>query len=321
MSITAALPAGFPAAVAVIPHRSDQFPDLLRPLLSHKTAMPIRAAYDGEPIQPGVIYLCPSGMHMTADVALRLVKAPKLNFVRPCADLMFYTAAHSYGSRTIGVVLSGTGTDGALGARMIVDAGGTVIAQSPASSAYPEMPGAAAMLGPAQLVLAPDAIAPALVRLVTEPASPRQRAVSPLQDEWPRERLAEMTTVLLADDHKIILDGLRLLLREESDLTVVGETADGRETVASAATLKPDVVVMDVSMPELDGIEATRRICSKNPQSKVLILSAQKDDESIRRAFEAGAVGFLSKQKAYDELVQAIRTIVSTGEYVSRDLR
>ncbi len=320
IALVAALPADFPAPVVVVQHRSDHLPNLLHTVLAPRSALPVRDAHDGEPFLPGNVYLCPPGLHLAVEAAPRVFDAPKINYVRPSADLLFYSAAQTYGHRTIGVVLSGTGADGALGCRAIVDAGGTVIAQTAESCVYPSMPNAAATLAPAQLVLAPEAIGPALQRLIATPSLSPQPP-SPPAASHPATQRTKTTTVLLADDHTIIREGLRVLLRADPSLTIVAEAADGHAAVAAAAASVPDVVVMDLAMPELDGIEATRQICARQPAVKVIILSAQTDLESISRAFQAGAVGFIGKQKAFDELLQAIRTTVSTGEYFGRDLR
>ncbi|MDB5297226.1 MAG: CheB methylesterase, partial [Phycisphaerales bacterium] len=141
------LPAGFAAAVLVALHRSAHRPNFLVHLLGGVTTLAVKEAQDGDPLEPATVHVCPAGMHLTADRTLRLVDAPRLNFVRPSADLMFGSVARAHGRRAVGVVLSGMGTDGAVGSRAIVDAGGTLIAQDPATAAFPDMPAAAAALG------------------------------------------------------------------------------------------------------------------------------------------------------------------------------
>ena len=122
-----------------------------------------------------------------------------------------------------------------------------------------------------------------------------------------------MTTVLLADDQALVRAGFALILNAEPDLDVVGEAGDGAEAVALAGELLPDVVLMDVRMPGLDGIEATRRITRLVPGSKVLMLTTFDLDEYVIEAFRAGASGFLLKTAPRDQLVAAVRT-VQTGE-------
>ena len=115
-------------------------------------------------------------------------------------------------------------------------------------------------------------------------------------------------TVLLADDHTIVRQGLRALLETEPDLKVVGEVSDGREAVAAARTLRPDIVVMDIAMPALNGIEATRQIASGPSPPRVIILSMYADVEHLVHALQAGASGYVRKQDADTELVAALRT-------------
>ena len=123
--------------------------------------------------------------------------------------------------------------------------------------------------------------------------------------------------VLLADDHQILRQGLRTLLEREPDVRVVGEATDGREAVAQAAALRPDVVVMDLSMPGLNGIEATRRIVAAQPKTKVVGLSMHADRQYVRAMFEVGAAGYLLKNSAYEELLSALRVVVGGRPFVS----
>ena len=116
-------------------------------------------------------------------------------------------------------------------------------------------------------------------------------------------------TVLLADDHTIVREGIRKLLELDSDLGVIGEAKDGREAVALANKLRPDVVLMDIAMPRLNGLEATRQILKELPDAKVLILSAHNDDAYIENATKCGAVGFLLKQTSAQDLCRAIREV------------
>jgi NarL family two-component system response regulator LiaR len=121
--------------------------------------------------------------------------------------------------------------------------------------------------------------------------------------------------VLLAEDHVITRQGMRRLLEEESDLTVIGEAGDGEEAVLMTTEMQPDVIIMDIAMPKLNGLEATRQIKLLHPTSAVLILSAYDDDEYVFGLLEAGAAGYLLKTASGDELIHAIRA-VSNGEPV-----
>jgi DNA-binding NarL/FixJ family response regulator len=114
-------------------------------------------------------------------------------------------------------------------------------------------------------------------------------------------------SVLLVEDHTIVREGIRALLAAEDDIEVVGELRNGREAVQSIETLRPDVVVMDIAMPLLNGLEATRQILRLVPTTKVLILSAHSEDEYVEQVTEAGAAGYLLKQSAANILVKAIR--------------
>ncbi len=116
-------------------------------------------------------------------------------------------------------------------------------------------------------------------------------------------------TVLLAEDHSIVREGLRALLQLESDIEVVGEADNGREAVRLAGTLLPDVIVMDIAMPLLNGLEATRQILHAASKTKILILSAHSDDAYVERMVELGAAGYLLKQTAAHILPKAIREI------------
>lgn len=123
--------------------------------------------------------------------------------------------------------------------------------------------------------------------------------------------------VLIVDDHKIMRDGLRSLIESETDMRVIAELEDGKSAVALAAKLSPDVVVMDVSMPSLNGIEATRRILEQRPGTKILGLSMHADKQYVGSMLAAGACGYLTKDCAFDELVRAIRATAEGQVYVS----
>jgi len=120
----------------------------------------------------------------------------------------------------------------------------------------------------------------------------------------------EKIDVVLAEDHRVVREGLRALLEAEGDIEVVGEAANGREAVRLTKKLRPSVVVMDIAMPLLNGLEATRQICKVIPDAKVLILSAHKDDEYILRVAQEGAIGYLTKQESGAKLCNAIRATV-----------
>src|SRR6266404_2436155 len=112
--------------------------------------------------------------------------------------------------------------------------------------------------------------------------------------------------VLLAEDHTIVRQGFRLLLEGEPDIAVVGEAETGRQAVQLVRKLRPDVVVMDIAMPKLNGLEATRQITKEVPSTKVIILSSYSHDEYVQQLTEAGASGYLLKQTAAAELIKAI---------------
>ncbi len=124
-------------------------------------------------------------------------------------------------------------------------------------------------------------------------------------------------TVLLAEDHMIVREGFRRILDLEADLQVVGEAQDGRQAIVMAKKLRPDVVLMDIAMPQLNGLEATRQLIKALPGTKVLILSAHSDDAYVAKAVECGAVGFLFKQISAHEVGQAIREVQKGKRYFS----
>jgi DNA-binding NarL/FixJ family response regulator len=118
-------------------------------------------------------------------------------------------------------------------------------------------------------------------------------------------------SVLLADDHTVVRQGLRALLETEPDIEIAGEADTGRQAVQLAATLRPHVIVMDIAMPMLNGLESTRQIIKQSPTSQVLILSSYSDDEYVEQATESGAAGYLLKHSAAKDLVKAIREVHS----------
>jgi len=124
-------------------------------------------------------------------------------------------------------------------------------------------------------------------------------------------------TVLLAEDHLIVREGLRALLELEDDIEVVGEAGTGRQTVSLNRKLKPAVVVMDIAMPLLNGLEATRQIIRESPSTRVLILSAHSDDAYVEKSMALGASGYLIKQTAAHVLPEAIRAVIRGGSFFS----
>ncbi|AEE44570.1 response regulator [Cellulomonas fimi] len=126
-----------------------------------------------------------------------------------------------------------------------------------------------------------------------------------------------MTTVLLVDDQALLRSGFRLVIESEPDLRVVGEAADGRVALDQVAALAPEVVLMDIRMPGMDGIEATRRIVAAHPGSRVLVLTTFDVDDLAFAALRAGASGFLLKTARPDELVDAIRTVAAGTSVVA----
>jgi NarL family two-component system response regulator LiaR len=115
--------------------------------------------------------------------------------------------------------------------------------------------------------------------------------------------------VLIADDHAILRKGIRALLSTEPDIEVVGETGDGLETVAQAQALRPDVILMDLVMPKMDGIEATRRVTAEQPGVRILVLTSFAADDKVFPAIKAGALGYILKDSGPAELVQAIHQV------------
>ncbi len=119
--------------------------------------------------------------------------------------------------------------------------------------------------------------------------------------------------VLLADDHQIVREGLRRLIDSQPDMRVVGEAANGRDVLTQAKSLEPDVVVMDLSMPELNGLQATARLRAELPAVKVVALTAHEDECYLRQLCEVGASGYVLKRSAGDELIKAIETVARGG--------
>ena len=124
-------------------------------------------------------------------------------------------------------------------------------------------------------------------------------------------------TVLLSDDHAMLREGLRLLLEKEADIQVVGEAANGRQSVCEAKRLKPNVVLQDLAMPMLNGVEAARQIAREVPSTRVLILSAYNDDAYVEHAIKAGAAGYLMKETVGKDVLRAIREVASGNAFFS----
>lgn len=125
-------------------------------------------------------------------------------------------------------------------------------------------------------------------------------------------------SVFLADDHAVVRDGLQTLLEIEARVTVIGSASNGRDAVRKVAKLHPDVVVMDISMPELNGIDATRQIIDACPRTRVIILSMHASREHVQRALQAGAKGYLLKESAGAEVVQAVFSVHGGNRYLSQ---
>lgn len=128
------------------------------------------------------------------------------------------------------------------------------------------------------------------------------------------------TRILISDDHSIMREGLRALVEGRPGMTVVGEAENGRRAVELAAELRPDVVIMDVTMPELGGVEATRRITGVRPETRVIALSVHSDRRFVLQMFRAGAAGYLLKDCAFEELIRAIRAVVEGQAYLSPNI-
>jgi DNA-binding NarL/FixJ family response regulator len=127
-------------------------------------------------------------------------------------------------------------------------------------------------------------------------------------------------TVFLADDHAVVRDGLRFLLEAQDGVTVIGDADNGRDAVRQVAELRPDIALLDIAMPDLNGIEATRQICEMCPSTQVIILSMHSTIEHVFRALQAGARGYLLKESAGVEVVNAIRAVHAGHRYLSQKI-
>ena len=123
--------------------------------------------------------------------------------------------------------------------------------------------------------------------------------------------------ILLADDHAVVRQGFKMILGAQADMEIVGEAGNGREAVELAEELRPDIVVMDVAMPELNGIEATRRLAASLPHTRVVALSMHKDSVYVRETLRAGARGYLLKDSPAGDLVSAVRAVASEPPWQS----
>jgi DNA-binding NarL/FixJ family response regulator len=123
--------------------------------------------------------------------------------------------------------------------------------------------------------------------------------------------------VLIADDHGVVAEGLKHVIEEQADMKVIALVADGREAVRVAQQEQPDIVLMDLSMPELNGADATRAIQGQNPNCRVIVLSMYSEREYVRRALKAGAAGYVVKRSAAKEVVEAIRAVHAGQRYLS----
>ena len=128
------------------------------------------------------------------------------------------------------------------------------------------------------------------------------------------------STILLVDDHPVFRQGLRQIIEKEKDLKVVGEAGDGLEAIDRFRDLSPDIVVMDINMPSLDGIKATRQILSEYPDTKVVALSVHSGKQFVRDMIQAGAAGYLLKESIPEEMIEGIRTVLSGDVYLSKSI-
>lgn len=126
--------------------------------------------------------------------------------------------------------------------------------------------------------------------------------------------------IVVADDHTILRQGLRALLSTDPDLEVVGEAEDGRTAVRSVATLSPDLLLMDLSMPRMNGMEAITEIKKRSPATKIVVLTVHKSEEYILSALKAGADGYVLKDAGHDELVRAVKNVLAGKRYLSPDI-
>jgi DNA-binding NarL/FixJ family response regulator len=126
--------------------------------------------------------------------------------------------------------------------------------------------------------------------------------------------------LLLADDHQLMREGLKAMVEKEEDMLCVGEAEDGFSTIAMAEKTNPHVIIMDVAMPDLNGIEASRRILELNPNIKIIALSGHQNKEFVRQMLEVGASAYILKTRAYEEFTRAVREVMADRKYLSPDI-
>jgi len=131
---------------------------------------------------------------------------------------------------------------------------------------------------------------------------------------------SEQITVFIADDHAVLREGLRLLLESNEKIKVIGDADNGRDTIKQVRMLKPNIVIMDIAMPELDGIEATRQILEQSPSTCVIILSMHSSPEYVHRSIDAGAKGYILKESAGAEIINAVLNCATGKRYLSKKI-
>lgn len=168
IQVLAALSADFPAALVIVQHLDPNYPSLMVEILARRVALAVKQAAEGDQLSSGVVYVAPPDRHLLVnpDGSLSLTQSELVHFVRPSADLLFESVAASYQARAIAVVLTGTGSDGSLGAQAVKEKGGTVIVQNPATAEFSGMPTATIQTGSIDFILDLEAIAPTLIQLV-----------------------------------------------------------------------------------------------------------------------------------------------------------
>lgn len=133
-------------------------------------------------------------------------------------------------------------------------------------------------------------------------------------------QMSKKIRILLADDHAVVRQGFKLILNQQHDMEVIGEASQGREAVRFALTLRPDLVIMDIAMPEVNGVEATRRIIEQSPDCRILILSMHKDVVYVRETLRAGAKGYLLKESIDHDLLRAVRAVAGGDSFLSPEV-